>query len=66
MPLEEGPSPVDGVEKPTPCIDRWKNLANEQLKKVTTGPFYQTGIFASSCRHGIALVLCDMIRSGEL
>jgi hypothetical protein len=57
---------VDGVEQPTPCIDRWKNLANEQVKKVTTGPFNQTGIFASSCRHGVVLVLCDMIRSGEL
>jgi hypothetical protein len=64
--LDDGASPVDGVDQPTPCIDRWKNLANEHVKKVTMGPFCQTGIFMSSCRHGVALVLCDMIRSGEL
>jgi hypothetical protein len=30
------------------------------------GIFKETGIFLSVCRHGTALVMCDMIESGEL
>lgn len=63
--LDKGATPVDGVEKLTPCVDRWKNLAKEYQKKVL-GPFHQTGIFTAACRHGVLLVMCDMIRSGEL
>jgi hypothetical protein len=25
--------PVDGVEEPTPCIQRWVNIADESTKK---------------------------------
>lgn len=58
-------SPTDGVEHPTPCVNRWTNLADELTKKMW-GIFHETGIFLAACRHGMALLLCDMIRSGEL
>jgi hypothetical protein len=28
--------------------------------------FTETGIFVAVCRHGLLLLLCDMIQSGEL
>ena len=28
--------------------------------------FEETGIYASACRHGFMLWICDMVRSGEL
>lgn len=62
--IEEG-RPIDGVEKPNPCVQRWANLADEATKK-RLGIFNETGIFLSVCRHGTALVMCDMVESGEL
>jgi Kyakuja-Dileera-Zisupton transposase len=57
--------PVDGLEEPTPCVQRWVNLADESTKK-RLGIFQKTGLFLSVCRHGMALVMCDMVQSGEL
>jgi hypothetical protein len=61
----EAGRPVDGVDQPTPCVDRWTNLADEAMKKMW-GIFRETGIFVALCRHGTLLVMCDMIQSGEL
>lgn len=47
------------------CVDRWKNAGPEARKKMFA-LFAISGIFLSVCRHGHVLVLCDMIRSGEL
>ncbi|KAH9853435.1 hypothetical protein C2E23DRAFT_698062, partial [Lenzites betulinus] len=47
------------------CAERWRNAGPEARKKMFT-LFQITGIFATLCRHGQVLVLCDMIRSGEL
>lgn len=47
------------------CVERWKAAAADSTKSMW-GIFKQTGVFASVCRHGFVLVLCDMIRSGEL
>ncbi|KAF8519506.1 hypothetical protein BU17DRAFT_75910 [Hysterangium stoloniferum] len=48
-----------------PCVERWKNLADDAVKKMW-GIFDETGIFLAVCRHGTALLMCDMIKSGEL
>ncbi|KZP16157.1 hypothetical protein FIBSPDRAFT_749122 [Athelia psychrophila] len=48
-----------------PCIDRWKNMKADITKRMW-GIFDETGIFLVLCRHGFALVIADMIRSGEM
>lgn len=47
------------------CVERWKNVGPEARKKMFA-LFAVAGIFLAVCRHGHVLVLCDMIRSGEL
>ncbi|KAJ7838459.1 hypothetical protein B0H14DRAFT_3087059 [Mycena olivaceomarginata] len=48
-----------------PCSGRWKNMINDVTSKMW-GIFDETGIFLALCRHGFALVVADMVRSGEL
>ncbi|KAJ7306958.1 hypothetical protein DFH08DRAFT_918538 [Mycena albidolilacea] len=48
-----------------PCSGRWKNMINNVTSKMW-GIFNETGIFLALCRHGFALVVADMVRSGEL
>jgi len=47
------------------CVERWRNAGPEARKKMFT-LFAVAGIFLAVCRHGHVLVVCDMIRSGEL
>jgi hypothetical protein len=47
------------------CVERWKNAGPEARKKMFA-LFAIAGIFISVCRHGHVLIMCDMIRSGEL
>jgi hypothetical protein len=47
------------------CVERWKAAGPEARKKMFA-LFAISGIFLSVCRHGHVLVMCDMIRSGEL
>ena len=47
------------------CVDRWRNAGPEARKKMYA-LFAIAGIFLAVCRHGHVLVMCDMIRSGEL
>ena len=47
------------------CVDRWRNAGPEARKKMFA-LFVIAGIFLAVCRHGHVLVICDMIRSGEL
>ncbi|KAJ7500264.1 hypothetical protein B0H11DRAFT_1714916, partial [Mycena galericulata] len=47
------------------CVDRWRNAGPEQRKKMFA-LFAVSGIFLTVCRHGHVIVMCDMIRSGEL
>lgn len=61
----EGGSPVDGMQDPDACSERWTNLADDS-KKTMWGVFVETGIFIATCRHGVIVAACDMIRSGEL
>jgi hypothetical protein len=48
-----------------PCTKRWKNAGPEGQKKMFS-MFLMTGIFLCLCRHGVLLLICDMIQSGEL
>lgn len=48
-----------------PCADRWKNMKEDITRKMWA-IFDETGIFLALCRHGFALVVADMVRSGEL
>lgn len=47
------------------CVERWRNAGPEARKKMFA-LFAVAGIFLTVCRHGHVLVMCDMIRSGEL
>ena len=47
------------------CVDRWKNAGPEAWKKMFA-LFAVAGKFLVVCCHGHVLVICDMIRSGEL
>ncbi|KAJ7619742.1 hypothetical protein FB45DRAFT_1033581 [Roridomyces roridus] len=57
------PSDDNGAENP--CKERWKNMLNDVTAKMW-GIFDETGLFLCLCRHGFALVMVDMLRSGEL
>ena len=47
-----------------PCADRWQNMMADVTKRMW-GVFDETGVFLALCRHGFALVIADMVRSGE-
>lgn len=49
----------------SPCEGRWQNMANEVTARMW-GIFDETGVFLALCRHGFALVVADMVQSGEL
>lgn len=62
--------PTDGVRADqhadiSQCVKNWKAAASDDKKK-TWAIFDETGIYASACRHGSILWICDMVRSGEL
>lgn len=54
-----------GMDADNPCAARWTNMANEITARMW-GVFDETGIFLALCRHGFALLVADMVRSGEL
>ncbi|KAJ3816761.1 hypothetical protein F5880DRAFT_1626459 [Lentinula raphanica] len=65
---EEAGDPTDGSvpnSRFSHCTDNWKASSAESKKRMWDG-FEESGIFASACRHGFILWICDMIRSGEL
>ncbi|KAJ7020928.1 hypothetical protein C8F04DRAFT_973468, partial [Mycena alexandri] len=47
------------------CVERWKAAGPEARKKMFAF-FAVAGIFLTVCRHGHVVIMCDMIRSGEL
>ncbi|KAF9245375.1 hypothetical protein BU15DRAFT_71124 [Melanogaster broomeanus] len=48
-----------------PCAGRWKNMDDQKTKK-TWGIYDEMGIFLAVCRHGMSLLIADMVQSGEL
>lgn len=47
------------------CGDGWHNM-KEHITQKARGVYAETGIFGAFCRHSVCLLICDMIRSGEL
>lgn len=47
------------------CGEGWQNM-KENVIRMARGIYAETGIFAAFCRHSACLLICDMIRSGEL
>lgn len=47
------------------CVKNWKAAASDE-KKSMWEIFDESGIFAAACRHGLIMVVVDMICSGEL
>ncbi|KAJ7852886.1 hypothetical protein B0H14DRAFT_3656102 [Mycena olivaceomarginata] len=56
---------LHGGDPSNPCSGRWKNMINDVTSKMW-GIFDETGIFLASVGMGFALVVADMVRSGEL
>ena len=46
-------------------LDRWRNASPDERKRMFA-MYNETGIFIAACCHGFVLVLCDMVKSGEL
>ncbi|PPR03885.1 hypothetical protein CVT24_008145 [Panaeolus cyanescens] len=65
--LEKASGDAEGTEGDgtTPCEGRWQNMSSEATAKMW-GIFDETGVFLCLCRHGFALVVLDMVKSGEL
>jgi hypothetical protein len=63
---ELNPDDLDELSKcVNTCVERWKAAGPEARKKMFA-LFAISGIFIAVCRHGHVLIMCDMIRSGEL
>jgi hypothetical protein len=62
MILQENSSDADAISQ---CMQRWRNAGPDSQKRMFD-VFDETGIFLVACRHGFILMMCDMIRSGEL
>lgn len=50
---------------PSECAEKWKANADDD-KKVMWDVFDECGVFIMVCRHGVVLLACDIVRSGEL
>jgi len=59
------PSELKEDDDDNPCAGRWSNMVNEVTAQMW-GIFDETGIFLALCHHGFALVVADMVCSGEL
>jgi hypothetical protein len=46
------------------CVERWKVNADDRTK-VMWDCFDECGVFVLVCRHGLVLLACDIVRSGE-
>ncbi|KAI0038722.1 hypothetical protein FA95DRAFT_1613160 [Auriscalpium vulgare] len=70
---EPGPPVPDDLEGlPTAnqpkskCTDGWQAANATSMGKSVTEVFDQTGVFLTTCRHGIVELMTEMLRSGEL
>ncbi|KAJ7750584.1 hypothetical protein B0H16DRAFT_1724512 [Mycena metata] len=53
------------AEEKDGCGDGWHNM-KEHITQKARGVYGETGLFGAFCRHSVCLLICDMIRSGEL
>lgn len=61
----ENDDSADILSQVTVCVEQWKSASPEARKKMFA-LFAIAGVFVAVCRHGHVLLVCDMIRSGEL
>jgi hypothetical protein len=47
------------------CASWWTNMVNEMTAQMWA-VFDETGVFLALCHHGFALVIADMVWSGEM
>ncbi|KIK69852.1 hypothetical protein GYMLUDRAFT_150446 [Collybiopsis luxurians FD-317 M1] len=47
------------------CEEKWFNGSDTNTRRMWAR-FCETGLFLLVCRHGLVLLMCDMVRSGEL
>ncbi|TFK16701.1 hypothetical protein FA15DRAFT_606554, partial [Coprinopsis marcescibilis] len=64
MMLDAGATGTIGEEDRNPCVSQWHNMSSKLTARMW-GIFEETSLFLSLCRHGFALVVLDMVRSGE-
>ncbi|KXN83359.1 hypothetical protein AN958_01534 [Leucoagaricus sp. SymC.cos] len=57
--------PGSDFEDNNPCATRWSNMINDITSRMWS-VFEETGVFLALCRHGMVLLIADMVRSGEL
>ena len=55
----------DSAELGHVCAERWKANAYDSKKGIFSC-FEESGLFVSVCRHGLLIICCDMVESGEL
>ncbi|KAG2743926.1 hypothetical protein P692DRAFT_20878574 [Suillus brevipes Sb2] len=64
QPREDDKDNVETDENLASCL-RWKSSGPDH-KKTALDIYETTGIFASACRHGFIIKVCEMVKSGEL
>lgn len=55
----------NGEPEESGCEERWHNMTHDVSSRMW-GIYEETGIFLAVCRHGMTMLIGDMIRSGEL
>ena len=61
----DGGAESDRAKAIKACSTNWKAAQADEVKRMWDN-FDESGIFASACRHGMVLLLADMVKSGEL
>lgn len=64
-PTDDWEDVVQSDSAPFNCVDRWRNAGPEARKRMFS-IFDESGIFIAACRHRFILLVCDMVKSGEL
>lgn len=64
QPREDDEDNIETDENLASCL-QWKSSGPDH-KKTALDIYETTGIFASACRHGFIIKVCEMVKSGEL
>ncbi|KAG0699233.1 hypothetical protein DFH29DRAFT_983620 [Suillus ampliporus] len=64
-PTDDWEDVVRSDSTPFNCIDCWRNAGPEARKRMFS-VFDKSGIFIVACHHQFILLVCDMVKSGEL
>jgi hypothetical protein len=57
--------PGSDFEDNNPCATQWSNMINDMTSRMWS-IFDKTGMFLALCRHGLVLLVTDIVDSGEL